>query len=98
MPGQLLEDDIGVYSEGTVLHEYLGYREALLPAHHESKQKLHGVCGLLEKEVPRVLNQKSQQFYLHDFFLCCTLHRDNLTAEAPEAWDWQFLHLHHSGN
>lgn len=62
MSGQLLEDDSGVYGEGMALPGYLGYREGLLPAPHGSKKKLHGVCGLLEKEVPRV--------YLHEFFLC----------------------------
>lgn len=67
MSGQLLEDDSGVYGEGTALHGYLRYREGLLPAHHGSKKKLHGVCGLLEKEVPMVLNQKSQRFICMNF-------------------------------
>lgn len=89
MSGQLLEDDSGVYHEGTALHGYLGYREGLLPAHQgPNKSFMESVTFWCSGEgSPQGSEPDESAVYLHDFFpMCKTLHRDNLTAEVPGAW------------
>lgn len=83
MSGQLLEDDSRVYGEGMVLHRHLGCSGDLLPAHHGSKQKCHGVHGLavLERKAAWVLRQMFQWFICTSFFYVQTLHR-----AGPESW------------
>lgn len=83
MSGQLLEDGSRVYTEGTVLHGYSGYREELLPALHGPKQNLHGGCGLLvlwRRKSPGSWTRISSLFAWL-FPMCKTLHR-----AQPASW------------